>query len=126
LGGALSLLFYLIGLTAIAKQENLLSVRSLWALGFLSVPFIYAIATPFTGLVGFVAYAALAACVVEAIRLLRGDRKDRIPRAVVTLIAGISLLDAVLIAGSGAPSAAALAMLGFPATMAMQRLVRGT
>ena len=77
----------------------------------------------------YLAYGALAGCVIHAVRLLRGTRKDRIPRAVVTLIAGISLLDAVLIARSGAPGAAgaaALAMMGFPLTLAMQRVVRGT
>ncbi|HTN82420.1 MAG TPA: hypothetical protein VL242_01980, partial [Sorangium sp.] len=126
IGGGLALLFYLIGLTAIAKQENLLAVRSLWALGFMAVPFLHTMGTPLTGVVGLVAYGALAGCVLHAIRLLRGTRRDRIPRAVVTLIAGISLLDAVLIARSGAPGAAALAMLGFPLTLAMQRVVRGT
>jgi hypothetical protein len=126
LGGALSLLFYLIGLTAIAKQENLMSLRSLSSLGFLSVPFIYAIGAPFDGVMGFVAYAALGGCVIHAIRLLRGPRQDRIPRAVVTLIAGISLLDALLIANRGAPGAAALAMVGFPLTLRLQRMVRGT
>jgi hypothetical protein len=128
LGGALSLLFYLIGLTAIAKQENLLSVRSLSALGFLAVPFIYTIGAPFSGLVGLAAYGALGGCVLHSIRLLRGTRKDRIPRAVVTLIAGISLLDAVLIARSGAQPAGAtlLAMAAFPVTLWLQRLVRGT
>ncbi|WP_437968888.1 UbiA family prenyltransferase [Sorangium sp. So ce260] len=128
-GGGLALLFYLIGLTAIAKQENLLAVRSLWALGFMAVPFLTTIGAPLTGLMGTIAYGALAGCVIHAVRLLRGTRKDRIPRAVVTLIAGISLLDAVLIAKSGAPGAggaAALALLGFPLTLAMQRVVRGT
>ncbi|WP_437945215.1 UbiA family prenyltransferase [Sorangium sp. So ce296] len=129
LGGGMALLFYLIGLTAIAKQENLLAVRSLWALGFMAVPFLYTLGAPLTGLVGTIAYGALAGCVIHAVRLLRGTRRDRIPRAVVTLIAGISLLDAVLIARTGAPGAdgaAALSLLGFPLTLAMQRVVRGT
>ncbi|KYF54027.1 hypothetical protein BE04_39385, partial [Sorangium cellulosum] len=129
LGGGMALLFYLIGLTAIAKQENLLAVRSLWALGFMAVPFLYTLGAPLTGLMGTIAYGALAGCVIHAVRLLRGTRKDRIPRAVVTLIAGISLLDAVLIARTGAPGAggaAALSLLGFPLTLAMQRVVRGT
>lgn len=129
IGGGVALLFYLIGLTAIAKQENLLAVRSLWALGFMAVPFLSTIGAPLTGVMGTIAYGALAGCVIHALRLLRGSRKDRIPRAVVTLIAGISLLDAVLIAKSGAPGAggaAALALMGFPLTLAMQRVVRGT
>lgn len=126
LGGALSLLFYLVGLTAIAKQENLRSARSLAALGFMAVPLIYTAGAAVTGVAGLAAYAALVACVAYAVRILRGDSKDRIPRAVVTLIAGISLLDAALLAGRGAPVAAALAMLAFPLTLGLQRYVRGT
>jgi hypothetical protein len=125
-GGALSLLFYLIGLTAIAKQERLLSARSVWALSFMAVPFLYAMGALFRGTMGLVAYSALAGCVAHAVGLLRSEARDRVPRAVVTLIAGISLLDAVLIVRAGAPALAAAAMLGFPATLALQRLVRGT
>jgi 4-hydroxybenzoate polyprenyltransferase len=42
------------------------------------------------------------------------------------LIAGISLLDGLLIALTGAPALAALAALGFPLTLAGQRYVKGT
>lgn len=128
-GGALALLFYLIGLTAIAKQESLRSARGLGALGFLAVPFIYALGGLAAGGVGALAYAALAGCVYHAVGLLRGEGLGRIPAAVVTLIAGISLLDAALIAGSGAASAegaAAAAIAAFPLTLGLQRYVRGT
>ena len=37
-GGALALLCYLIGLTYVAKQENLSEVRHLWPLVFLAAP----------------------------------------------------------------------------------------
>lgn len=118
-----------LGLTAIAKQENLRSARGLGALGFLSVPFIYALGGLAAGGVGALAYAALAGCVYHAVGLLRGEGRGRIPAAVVTLIAGISLLDAALIAGSGAASAegaAAAAIAAFPLTLGLQRYVRGT
>jgi 4-hydroxybenzoate polyprenyltransferase len=127
--GAVALLFYLIGLTAIAKQESLRSARSLAALGFLAVPFVAALGGLFASRVGALSVIALAGCVFYAVRLLRGSGRGRIPAAVVTLIAGISLLDAALIAGSGAPGAegaAAAALLGFPLTLGLQRWVRGT
>ena len=41
-GGSLVLLFYLIGLTYVAKQENLTVLGDLWPLAFLSAPFLYA------------------------------------------------------------------------------------
>ena len=44
----------------------------------------------------------------------------------MTLIAAISLLDAMLIAGQGMTILAFIAALGFPATLALQRFVRGT
>ena len=52
----------------------------------------------------------------------RGD----IPRAVVSLIAGISLLDALLIAGSGLPELALAALAGFGVTLFFQRYIAGT
>jgi 4-hydroxybenzoate polyprenyltransferase len=45
---------------------------------------------------------------------------------VVSLIAGIALLDAVLIAAAGAPGIAWLAVAGFVLTLGLQRLVPGT
>jgi hypothetical protein len=45
---------------------------------------------------------------------------------VAYLIAGISLLDALLIAGHGSPPLAIAAAVGFPATIACQRYVAGT
>jgi 4-hydroxybenzoate polyprenyltransferase len=73
--GALLLLLYVIGLTAVARREA-------------TVPRL-------RGLVG-------------------------------RLIAGICLLDALLIAFMGLPALAALAALGFPLTLAGQRYVKGT
>jgi 4-hydroxybenzoate polyprenyltransferase len=57
--------------------------------------------------------------------LVRPGRRD-IRRAVVSLIAGISLLDALLIAGAGDAARAAGAVLGFALTLAFQRWVPGT
>jgi hypothetical protein len=65
--------------------------------------------------------------VVHALRLLRGHAPDRFPRAVMLLIAGISLLDALLVAkADGSTAAVLVTAAGFPATLTMQRWVRGT
>jgi hypothetical protein len=45
---------------------------------------------------------------------------------VVSLIAGISLLDAMLIAGAGALPLAVLALAAFAVTLFLQRYVSGT
>ena len=48
------------------------------------------------------------------------------PRAVVTLIAGMSVLDAVVLAGAGLVLPAVLALLAFVLTLVLQRWVSGT
>jgi 4-hydroxybenzoate polyprenyltransferase len=125
-GGAVVLLSYLIGLTYVAKQENLTEVRHLWPLAFLAAPFLYAWPALLGGGPGAVLYLGFLLWVAYAVAwLVRRDRRD-IRRAVVSLIAGISLLDAVLIASAGEPGRAALAVLGFALTLALQRWVPGT
>ena len=124
--GSLVLVCYLIGLTYIAKQETLARVENLWPLAFLAVPVLYGawliaaapLAAPFWVL--FCAWMALA------LWLLRRRRRGDIPRAVVSLIAGISLLDALLIAASGLPGLALAALAGFGVTLFLQRYIAGT
>lgn len=124
--GALVLLCYLIGLTYVAKQENFGRVENLWPLAFLAAPLIYGVthiaAQPTTLL--FV--IALAAWIAYAIRLVQRRQPGDIPRAVVSLIAGISLLDALLIASAGHLATAFVAVAGFALTLFLQRYVPGT
>ena len=124
--GASLLLCYLIGLTYVAKQETLGEVRNLWPLLFLAVPAVYAIAGALESPTTAVLAAGFVLWVGVALWFLRRRRPGDVPRAVVSLIAGISLLDAVLIAGAGAASIAWLAVLGFLLTLALQRTVPGT
>lgn len=127
--GALVAWCYLIGLTYVAKQESLDRLGRLWPLAFLSVPFVFGAPALVRDPVATVVIACLLAVVAHAIRLLRGKAPDRFPRAVMTLIAGISLLDALLVARAapgGGWLPVALTALGFPLTLWMQRWVRGT
>ena len=124
--GAAALLCYLIGLTYIAKQETLARVENLWPLAFLAIPVLYGawlsasnpLAAPF--------WAIFSGWIALALWFLRRRQRGDIPRAVVSLIAGISLLDALLIAGSGAPGLALAALAGFGATLFFQRYIAGT
>jgi UbiA prenyltransferase family len=122
----LLLLCYLIGLTYVAKQENLGEVRNLWPLLFLAAPVVFALvhapASPTSG----VMFVLFALWVGVALWFLRRRRPGDVPRAVVSLIAGIALLDAVLIAAAGAAGIAWLAVAGFVLTLGLQRLVPGT
>jgi 4-hydroxybenzoate polyprenyltransferase len=123
--GATLLLSYLIGLTYAAKQEHLNELGSAWPLACLALPLAYGLTLLATGWLTILIWLALAAWVVLALRfLLRQPRV--VPRAVVALIAGISLLDALLCAGSGASGVAILCVAGFALTLALQRVVPGT
>lgn len=124
--GAALMLCYLIGLTYVAKQENLGSVENLWPLAFLAAPVAYgawlAVAQPLVA----VFWLMFSGWMVVALWFLRRRRKGDIPRAVVSLIAGISLLDALLIAGTGSAALAVLALAGFGVTLFFQRYIAGT
>jgi UbiA prenyltransferase family len=124
--GALLLLCYLIGLTYIAKQETLGEVKNLWPLLFLAAPLLYVIATALESPGALILALMFVAWVAIALWFLRRRQPGDVPRAVVSLIAGISLLDAVLIAGTGSLPIAWLAVAGFALTLALQRFVPGT
>lgn len=123
---AIVLLCYLIGLTYTAKQEHLDRLGAVWPLAFLAVPVAYGswLATrqssallPLLLFIGWMLYA---------LWLLRRRAKGDVPRAVVSLIAGIALLDSVILAGHGAPVLAGLAVVAFVLTLSLQRWVSGT
>lgn len=124
--GAGLLLAYLIGLTYIAKQENLGKVENLWPLLFLGAPIIYG---------GYLALAQITlapfwllftAWVFVALYFLKRRGPGDIPRAVVSLIAGMCLLDAILIASVGQIELAIIAICGFALTLFLQKFVSGT
>jgi 4-hydroxybenzoate polyprenyltransferase len=124
--GALALLCYLIGLTYTAKQENIGRVENAWPLIFLAVPVLaglrFAVESPAHAAVWLLFAGWLGFCLWLVRRRAPGD----IPRAVGGMIAGISLLDAVLITAAGEIALAGLAIVGFLFTLAFQRLIPGT
>lgn len=123
---AVMLLCYLIGLTHVAKQENLAQVRGLWPLVFLLVPFAYTLPAAVSSVTGMTLYMGFVVWVVFALSFLTRPRNINVPRAVVSLLAGICLLDALLIAGHGETPIAWVAAGGFALTLVLQRFVPGT
>jgi hypothetical protein len=120
------LLCYLIGLTYAAKKEHLGRLDSIWPLAFLAVPVIYGIYLAPAQPVVALPLLLLAAWAFYALWLLRRRKAGDVPRAVVSLIAGISLLDAMLLAGAGHILFAWLAVAAFVITLALQRWISGT
>ena len=123
---AVVLLCYLIGLTYAAKKEHLGRLENIWPLAFLAVPVIYGIRLALAQPIALLPLVLLSAWGLYALRLLRRRQPGDVPRAVVSLIAGISLLDAMLLAGSGHVLFACLAGMAFAVTLALQRWISGT
>ena len=124
--GAGVLLCYLIGLTYAAKNEHLNRLDHAWPLALLAVPVLFGIWLAFEQplvLVPLVLLCAWAGIAVH--RLLRRAEGD-VPAAVVSLLAGISLVDAVILAGYGHSSQMLLAVAAFALTLRLQRWVSGT
>jgi len=118
--GIIALVSFLIGLTYIARFENLRQLGNVWPLGFLSVPF--AIALPNSAL-SVAIYVGLFAWIVRALWLVANRR---IREAVGSLIAGISLVDALWIARTGSTTMTIVALACFVLTNLLQRVVPGT
>jgi 4-hydroxybenzoate polyprenyltransferase len=118
--GLVALLGYLIGLTYIARQENLDRIANLWPLAVMAVPFW--IAFPHNLFAGAI-YAGLLATTRRALALLA---RRRIRDAVSLLIAGIALLDATLAANRCCWALALVALAAFGLTRLFQRVVPGT
>ena len=127
--GAMLLLAYLIGLTYTAKQENLGRVETLWPLFFLAAPILYggyAILASGGSAITIAIWFVFTLWVAYALRFVFRRGPGDIPRAVVSLIAGISLFDAMMIATTGNAAFVLLAVAAFALTLVLQRVVPGT
>ena len=124
--GALAGGAYVVGLTFVARQENRKSFRAGATLALLGSPAILAVAHPTNGTVVWVALAVLVVWAAAAVVPLFRSGPVNVPRSVVRLIAGVSLVDGVLLAMAGEPVLAVVGVLGLGATLVLQRWVRGT
>ncbi len=123
---AFALLCHLIGLTYAAKQEHMDRIGTLWPLGFLAVPVVYGMSLALLTPLVWVPLAMYVLVLMVALHLLRRRAPGDVSRAVVTLIAGMSVLDSVMLAGGGFVLPAVLAIIAFVLTLALQRWVSGT
>jgi 4-hydroxybenzoate polyprenyltransferase len=126
LAGALLLFSHIVGLTYLAKQEGLGRVANWWPVAFLAAPILFGIRLAIDEPSTWIFLAAFAALVTSAIALALRRLPGDIGKAVVLLLAGISLLDTLLIAGTGSAGLAIAAAAGFPLTLVLQRFVSGT
>lgn len=123
--GAAGLFCHVVGLTYAAKQEAYDRIGAAWPLAVMAVPVVIG-ATMLEGTVAALLFAAYVFWSGWALSLLFRRRPGDVPRAVVSLIAAVSLYDAVMIAGAGSAWLALLAVAAFAATLTLQRVVPGT
>ena len=98
-------------------------IRRYWPLAGLFAPLAYALpALPSAGMILWMACGAFTMWVYRSIVLLRTNIK----KAVGALIAGIALLDAVLLARAGGSTLCIVAFAMFVATLTLHRRVAGT
>lgn len=117
---------HVVGLTYVARQENLTRLENLWPLALLAVPLLYGLWLATHGVLPAVLWLGFAACLGAALSWLRRRGPGDVPRAVVTMIAAIALLDGLFLAAAGHTGLGLLAALLFALTLALQRWVRGT
>jgi 4-hydroxybenzoate polyprenyltransferase len=122
----LLLLSYLVGLTYIARQEHLDRLGHWWPLAFLALPLLWGAQAAVGSLPVAVLWLLFAAWVLYALSFVKRRRPGDVPRAVGGLLAGICLWDALVIAATGQPGLAAVAVAGFALTLLLQRFVAPT
>jgi UbiA prenyltransferase family len=120
------LLAYVMGLTYVAKQENLAQFHNMWPLVPLIVPFGVTAPHVLGNPIATVLWVVFLGWVAFTVSGLFKKGRGIIPRVVVRLIAAISLLDALVVATVGANKAALVLAAGFAATLFLQRYVKGT
>ena len=124
--GAGLLFIYIIGLSYIARQETLARLTNLWPLAFLAAPFFYGMQGALQSIIPALIYVGFFAWVLHAVRRLAQRAQFDVREGVSTLIAGIALLDALLISLAGEPWLAVAAVGGCLLTRLAHRLIPGT
>jgi hypothetical protein len=123
----LAMLCYVAGLTYAARQESLDRVGNLWPLLILAAPMVLAIPALGHGPPAVAVYLALICWTAYAFYLLAArPMPGAVSRAVALLLAGISLVDAALLASHGQTAPALLAVAAFGITLALQRFIAAT
>lgn len=121
----LLLLLYVAGLTSIAKTENGTSAARYWPVVALYGPAVFAlIQQPTVGMVALV--VLFVAWIVYACSFVFRAAGKSIGGAIGRLIAGIALVDALVLASVGSAWGVIIALIAFAGTFVFQRYIKGT
>src|SRR3989442_1015052 len=116
---------YVIGLTYIAKTENKPSMTNVSIVATLFLPTVYFTARQVQW-VTLPLILCFTLWVAYSVSFAFRSPKRQVGRTVGQLIAGISLLDALVLATAGSPLGVLLALVAFGLTLFLQHYVKGT
>jgi 4-hydroxybenzoate polyprenyltransferase len=125
LAGAVALTLYVVGLTAVARQEHRGRLRGKGPLVLVASPLLV-VAAGEAHAAALLASGAFAVWIVLALAPSYRRQDADVPRSVVRLIAGISLVDGMMGAAYAGAAFAVFGVGGLIATLGTQRWVRGT
>jgi 4-hydroxybenzoate polyprenyltransferase len=125
---SLLLFAYLAGLTYVAKRERRKSFGNAGPIVLLALPTVYGLYVALAQVTAFVllAVAIFVGWLVYALSFLIVRERFAPGRGVTALIAGISLLDALIVAANGRFDLAIFAVAAWALTCYLQRFVAGT
>jgi hypothetical protein len=123
---AFILFLYLMGLTYVAKQENIGYIKNIWPILFILSPILYFLYIGFDAPISIPFLALFVLNLFFALRFIFRRMAGDIPKAVMLFIAGIALLDAAFIAKAGHEIVAIFAVGAYGLTLLFQRQISGT
>jgi 4-hydroxybenzoate polyprenyltransferase len=119
------MLAYVSGLTSVAKTESLPSVGRYWPLVAVLLPAAALVSDPANVGVWLLALVFIG-WVVYSVRFAYRQTNRQVGGAIARLIAGISLVDALVLATHETWWGVLIALVAFAATIFFQRYIRGT
>lgn len=120
------ILCYLCGLTFIAKFENSKTMFTAWPVLVLLTPVVYGVYGSTNTVITLIPTVLLLLSVLCAVGYVRGYIKGGIPKAIGILIAGISLIDAIIMSAFGSFTGMCFGIAAFFLTLLLQRKIAGT
>jgi 4-hydroxybenzoate polyprenyltransferase len=115
---------YTVGVTYIAKTENKVSALNIGIVATIFLPTLYFLFH--SSQIVFLPVLCFTAWAIYSVSFAYRSPKRQIGRSVGQLIAGMALLDALVLARTGSLPGVILALLAFSATFYLQRYVKGT
>jgi 4-hydroxybenzoate polyprenyltransferase len=120
------MLAYVAGLTSIAKTESLPSVGRYWPVAAVFLPVIAAIIADPDNTGVWILVLLFVGWALYSLRFAYRQANRRVGATIARLIAGISLVDALVLATYEAWWGVLVALVAFAATIFFQRYIRGT